>query len=429
MRFRFFNTHRLLLKASYFNGIIVALKALSGVATTMVVSRVIGPSGLALLGNLRNFTQTTSSFTAEGYQNGAIRYVSEYQEDAKQQQQIIASIFQLSMGVALVFGVVLFLFSSFWSEVVFKTDAYADIIRLVAVGLPFLSLNLLLIYIFNGLERYKKLVVLNGVLSLGNMLMTIVLALQMGLRGALIGVILGPILVFILMLLGLGKEREVLLNLFRFKLFSLTAVKKLSGYLLMTIYATAIVSVTYLMIRNLVIKTLSTEEAGYWEAMNRLSSFYLMFFISLTSFYLLPKLAKTDAFGSFKKELKHFYTLTIPLLVVAFFIIYFLRTWLLQLLLGDEFLPTERLFFWQLVGDFISILAIALVKQFHAKRMIKAYLISNSVLNLSYLIFSHLFIEVYGLQGIVKAYALAYFIYLVLVLFFVYMHFNSKKNE
>ncbi len=429
MRFRFFNTHRLLLKASYFNGIIVALKALSGVATTMVVSRVIGPSGLALLGNLRNFTQTTSSFTAEGYQNGAIRYVSEYQEDAKQQQQIIASIFQLSMGVALVFGVVLFLFSSFWSEVVFKTDTYADIIRLVAVGLPFLSLNLLLIYIFNGLERYKKLVILNGVLSLGNMLMTIVLALQMGLRGALIGVILGPILVFMLMFLGLGKEREILLNLFRFKLFSLSAVKKLSGYLLMTIYATAIVSVTYLMIRNLVIKTLSTEDAGYWEAMNRLSSFYLMFFTSLTSFYLLPKLAKTNEFGSFKKELKHFYTLTIPLLLVAFFIIYFLRTWLLQLLLGDEFLPTERLFFWQLVGDFISILAIALVKQFHAKRMIKAYLICNSVLNLSYLIFSHLFIEVYGLQGIVKAYALAYFIYLVLVLFFVYMHFNSKKNE
>lgn len=429
MRFRFFNTRQLLLKASYFNGIIVALKALSGVATTMVVSRIIGPSGLALLGNLRNFTQTASSFTAEGYQNGAIRYVSEYEEHPEKQNQVIASIFQLSLGVALLFGIILFSFSSFWSEVAFKTDAYQDIIRLIAIGLPFLSFNLLLIYIFNGLERYKKLVILNGILSVGNMAVTIVLTLQLGLRGALMGVVLGPVLVFFLMLLGLGKERNVLLNLFRLELFSFDAVKKLSGYLLMAIYSTAIVSVTYLMIRNLVIDTLSTEDAGYWEAMNRLSSFYLMFFISMTSFYLLPRLAKTHAFAGFKKELKNFYVLSVPLLLVAFALIYFLRSFLLQFLLGDEFLPTESLFLWQLVGDFISILAIALVKQFHAKRMIKAYLISNGLLNLLYLLFSYLFIEVYGLQGIVKAYALSYFIYLILVVFFVYMHFKSVKNE
>lgn len=429
MRFRFFNTHQLLLKASYFNGIIVALKALCGVATTMVVSRIIGPSGLALLGNLRNFTQTASSFTAEGYQNGAIRYVSEYEKHPEKQNQVIASIFQLSLGVALLFGIILFSFSSFWSEVAFKTGAYQDIIRLIAIGLPFLSFNLLLIYIFNGLERYKKLVILNGILSVGNMAVTIVLTLQLGLRGALMGVVLGPILVFFLMLLGLGKERNVLLNLFRLELFSFDAVKKLSGYLLMAIYSTAIVSVTYLMIRNLVIDTLSTEDAGYWEAMNRLSSFYLMFFISMTSFYLLPRLAKTHVFAGFKKELKNFYVLSVPLLLVAFALIYFLRSFLLQFLLGDEFLPTESLFLWQLVGDFISILAIALVKQFHAKRMIKAYLVSNGLLNLLYLLFSYLFIEVYGLQGIVKAYALSYFIYLILVVFFVYMHFKSVKNE
>ena len=151
-----------------------------------------------------------------------------------------------------------------------------------------------MIYVLNGLEQYKKLVILNSVLSIGNMVVTIILAIKYGLEGALLGIILGPIIVFCINFFLLGEKRQILYYAFKFELFSIKVLKNISIYFLMAAYSTVIVSLTFLLIRNLIIANLSVEEAGYWEAMNRISSFYLMFFISLTSFYLLPRLSKTN---------------------------------------------------------------------------------------------------------------------------------------
>ncbi len=79
------------------------------------------------------------------------------------------------------------------------------------------------------------------------------------------------------------------------------------------------------------------------------------------------------------------------------------------------------------IGDFISILAIALVKQFHAKLMVKAYIICNGILNLLYFGLSYFFIDLYGLVGVVKAYALSYLVYLLLVITFILHYYKRQK--
>lgn len=426
MKFRFLNSN-LLFKASYFNAIIVLVKALCGIIISKFVALFLGPTGLALLGNLRSLTQISSSLTAESYQNGTVRYISEFSDNQEEKNKITATIFQLSLGLAIIIGIFLWVFSTTWSVYLFKTEDYNYIIKALGIGLPFLSFNFLMIYILNGLEHYKKLVLVNSIFSIVNMLTVTILIVNSGLTGALIGVIIGPIIVFCINLFILGEERSLFLNVFKFELFSLKVLKNMNIYLLMAIYSTIIVSVTFLLIRNLIIENLSTQEAGYWEAMNRISSFYLVFFISLTSFYLLPRLSKTNDFKVFKKEIKGFYTLSVPLLLLSLTGIYFLRFILLRLLLSEEFLPTSELFFWQLIGDFISVLAIALVKQFHAKLMFKAYLISNGLLNLLYFSLSYYFIDIYGLVGVTKAYAFSYFIYLLVVATFVVLYFKRQR--
>lgn len=427
MKFRIFYSNKQVLKASYYNAIIIVVKVLSGIITSKVVASILGPSGLALFGNLRNFIQASSSFTAEGYQNGTIRYIAQYSDNKDQKDRITATIFQLSIGMALVIGIILWLFSSTWSHLLFQTENYTYVIKILGIGLPFFSLNLLIIYILNGLEHYRKLVIVNSILSIVNMSITVFFIIQYGIEGGLVGVIVGPILVFIFNFFALGEDRNLLNTVFRFDLFSIDVLKNMNLYLLMAVYSTVIVSITFLLIRNLIIEKLGTTDAGFWEAMNRISSFYLMFFISMTSFYLLPRLSKTNEFKILKKELKGFYSISIPLLIVGFIIIYFLRFFLLRLLLSEEFLPTSHLFFWQMIGDFMSILAIALVKQFHAKLMVKAYLICNGILNLLYFSLSYLLIDLYGLVGVVQAFALSYFIYLLLVISFIFQHYKRQK--
>ena len=318
-----FSDYKQLFKASYFNTIIVLVRVLSGVVLSKVVAYFLGPTGLAFLGNFRNFIKVATSFTAEGYQNGTVRYISEFRDNSEEKDRIIATVFQLSLSLAIIIGVVLYSFSSSWSVYLFKTNVYSSLIKALGISLPFLSFNLLIIYVLNGLEHYKKLVLVNSILSLVNMLIVIILTVNYGIKGALLGVVISPVIVFLIILVALGKDRLLFLSVFRLNKFSFNVLKNMNVYLLMSIYATVIVSVTFLSIRNLVIEKLSLQEAGYWEAMNRVSSFYLMFFLSLTSFYLLPQLSKITNFKFFKKEIKRFYSLIIPALLVAFVLIYF----------------------------------------------------------------------------------------------------------
>jgi hypothetical protein len=47
----------------------------------------------------------------------------------------------------------------------------------------------------------------------------------------------------------------------------------------------------FLAIRNSVIQNLGIGQAGFWETMTRISSYYLMFVSTILTVYFLPKLS------------------------------------------------------------------------------------------------------------------------------------------
>ncbi len=47
-------------------------------------------------------------------------------------------------------------------------------------------------------------------------------------------------------------------------------------------------------IRNYIIKVEGMEAAGYWEAMNRISVYYLMFVNSIMTLYFLPRFQEIE---------------------------------------------------------------------------------------------------------------------------------------
>ncbi len=416
----------LLFKASFYNFIIMGIKVICGLVLSKATALFLGPSGLALLGNLNNLSRMASGVTAEGYQNGTVRYVSEFHTKPKTKKVLLATVFQLSLGVSLVLALFFWGFSKTISLYLFDTYEYALAVICLGIGLPFLSINLIVIFILNGEENYKKLVVVNGILSLVSMLIAVIVMFKYDLYTVMISVGLIPIVVFGFNYICLREQRYIFKYIFEFRYFSISVLKKMSAYFTMAVYSAIIVSVNLILVRNLIIEKLSIDEAGYWEAMNKISSFYVMFFLSLTSFYLLPQFSKINSVDAFKIKITNFYKLCIPLLLVSFTGVYFMRFVLLEVFLSKDFLPTSSLFLYRLIGDFISVLSIALVKQFHAKLMIKAYIICNGALNVLYFCLSYCFIDRYGLNGVMKAYALSYLLYFILVLIFILTYF--KRN-
>ena len=56
------------------------VKMLAGFVSVKVVSVIIGPSGLALLGQLSNFSVIVMTFASGGINNGVTKYIAEFKE-------------------------------------------------------------------------------------------------------------------------------------------------------------------------------------------------------------------------------------------------------------------------------------------------------------------------------------------------------------
>jgi len=82
-----------LFKVTSLNSISVLLKIGIGLITSKVLAIFIGPGGLALVGNLRNFLTSIESVATLGFQNGVVKYIAQYKDDESKLKRIISSVF------------------------------------------------------------------------------------------------------------------------------------------------------------------------------------------------------------------------------------------------------------------------------------------------------------------------------------------------
>jgi PST family polysaccharide transporter len=161
------------------------------------------------------------------------------------------------------------------------------------------------------------------------------------------------------------------------------------------------------------------DQAGFWETMTRISTYYLMFVSTILSVYFLPKLAIAKNNQETKNVFWSFYKTIFPVFIMVLILIYFSRFFIIKLLFSNAFIPVTTLFFWQLLGDVFKVASLILGFQFFAKKLTLAFIVSE-LFSLGVLYFSsHYLILSFGIQGIVMAQALDNFIYLlILVIYF-----------
>ncbi len=193
----------------------------------------------------------------------------------------------------------------------------------------------------------------------------------------------------------------------------------------MATYSTILISLCYLFIRNNIILTLDTDTAGLWEAMNKLSTFYMIFFSSLMTLYLLPLLSTNKTISGYYNIMKTYFKYLIPLVIVLFVGILIFRIFLIKLFLTNEFKTIEQFFYLQLLGDFIKIIAFSLAYQFHAKKMVLSYIITDTILYFSFYLFSIYLLKIFNLKGVFYAYIISTSLYLISVSIFIFL--NRKK--
>ncbi|SDB48228.1 polysaccharide transporter, PST family [Flavobacteriaceae bacterium MAR_2010_188] len=407
----------LLLKIASLNSVAVITRVIVGFLTSKAIAYYIGPSGMAIVGNLRDFLGSTRSFGSLGFYNGIVKYTAELKKDALQLSRLLSTSFYSVLGISILLSIAIF-FSADWlnDSILNSKGDYSYVFRILALALPFYSINLLILAVLNGISKFKFLL---KVTIIGQILagaVTIILIWKYSIAGAMIAIVLAEITVLLVTLIGIRTKFKKI-SLVDFKNFNFGIIKNLSSYSIMALFSAALLPLAFVFVRNYIAEKVGLDQAGYWEAMNRLSKYYLMFISTLLTLYILPRFSQISEASEFRKEIFNFYKNILPIFAIGLIGIYFFRNYIILLVFTKEFYAVESLFFWQLLGDFLKVISLVISYQLLAKNMLKQYLVTESV-SISILVLSSIYyIDIYGVVGATIAHFVTYSIYLVMMVY------------
>lgn len=414
-------------KVSSLNSLAILARVITGFISSKAIAYFIGPSGMALMGNLRNFTTIIENIGILGLQNGIVKTVANFHNEKEEVTQFVANVFWSLFYIVFALCLVLIVGNSFFGHQIFGNNSnYYYILYFVAFFLPFQVFHLFFIAVINGFSLYKKVTTITIYSTLLGLFISLLLMWKFGVYGALISI---SVLSFFQFLFSGSYFR---------KLFSVNEIlsrnkidfQKLKSLLplgFMALFSATTGAVIYIFIRNLISKTATIEAAGYYEAMLRISGFYMLFVSSLITFYFLPELSKNKDSISERTVTFNYYKTIIPVFLVGLIVLYFSRNLAIQILLNKSFLPVSDLFFWQMIGDFFRAMSLILGIRFYYKKIVKAYFVTEIISFGALFLLSYLLIPIYHANGAVMAYGLTnVFYFIVLCVYFRKFIFQTK---
>ena len=404
-----------LIKTSVLTGISTVIKLVSAFVINKVIALYIGPSGLAIVGQLQNFTSIITTFSNGAISSGIVKYTAEYQ-DIEEKKKIFSSSIVISLICSLIISIFLFGFSDYLSELILKDIQYSSVFIIFGATIFLFALNMVLISILNGQKEIKKYVLVNIAGSIFSLVFTSILIMQLNLMGALYAMVLNQSVMFFVTLAFVIKSSWFKLEYFKQGLDK-ESLSKLSKYSLMAIVSALTVPVSHLIIREYIGENLGWDSAGYWQGIWYISTMYLMLVTTTLGVYYLPRLSEIQDNKELRKEIFSGYKIIMPIVILASLIIFLLKEYVILIAFSKDFMPMMELFAWQLMGDVIKIASWLLAYLMLAKAMTKVFIYTEVLFSALFVGLSILFVDKFGLVGITYAYALNYLLYLFMMIF------------
>ncbi|WP_299389827.1 O-antigen translocase [uncultured Gelidibacter sp.] len=411
----YINDH-VLFKVANLNTMTIITKIVAGILTSKAIAVFIGVEGMALIGNLRNFLGAIQTFSILGFYNGFVKSIAEVKNDAFKLSETLSTAYYLGFASTLLIAFLSYYNAKYINQFLFSNNYnYSYVIQIMAVALPFYALNMFSFAIMNGFSKYKILLIINIIGQFMGLAVTLLLIYQNNIDGALVAAVIAPSLILLITFVGFVNQRSLASSI-KLSNVNLRVLKKFGPFAVMGLVTAVAIPMVSIFIRNYIIDEVGIKEAGHWEAMQRISDYYLMFINSLMTLYFLPRFSEIDSKQEFRKEVFSFYKTSIPIFAIGLVIIYVLRSFLVELIFSEAFQPTEELFLWQLLGDFVKVLSIVIAYQFIAKKMFTHFIIIEVFLVVVMYLSSIYLIDIFGVKGAVIGHFVSYVMHYGIIL-------------
>lgn len=406
-----------LIKTSILSGLAQLIRIFTGVIVTKVIAVLIGPTGVAVIGQLQNLLSLSTLFSGDFLKTALLRFTARYnQSENEDVADIWSASIKIVMGLSIITSILLYLFSNELAIYFLKDESYHIVLKTLAFSLPMFVLNSFFLAILNGLKKIKLYIYISILINIVSLIMVCTLSYFFGLQGALFAYVTNQSIVFLLTIYLIRNQSWFKIKNFRKQYFDkVSTYKQLLKFSFITFTAIVSSSLSMLYVRSFLIERLSIEVTGIWQALWTLSTLCIGLITTSLGTYLLPTMSGTTDKKKLNKELKDSFKILIPISFLCLTLVYLLRDFIILALYSAEFTAMRDLFAWQLVGTLFKIVGWLFSIAFVSQGLVKISVTIEIFFALSWCILISIFVENFNLDGAVYAFALNSFLYLIVV--------------
>jgi polysaccharide transporter, PST family len=396
-----------LLRTSFYTSISTTITFISGFIVTKVVAVKIGPSGMAYVGQFQNSIAILAMLSTCAITSGVVKYLSSYKDDREKQQQVITTGITIILLCSFAVSLLVIPLSGYLSKAAFHTTDFWVVYLLYGIFVSIIALNSFFASVLNGFKEIKKLTIINVTSSLSGIVFTVSFAYTLGVNGVLIASNAVAIIVFVINISFIKKIKGISWKP-SFKKWDMQMARLLFAFTLMGIVSGFAAPAMQLVVRDRIISKFSVIDAGCWQAVTRISDYYLAFITTILGVYYLPRLSEITLNDELRKEIIKGYRIILPVVGILAFLIWVCKVWVVHILFTADFLPMLPLFKYQLLGDFLKIGSWLLGFIMVSKALTKTFIISEIIFSISFVILSYLLMDRYGVIGTTYAFCINY---------------------
>ncbi|RCL29122.1 O-antigen translocase [Pseudomonas sp. AFG_SD02_1510_Pfu_092] len=408
-----------LIKTSLLNAIAVFVKMATLLGLNKVLALYVGPAGYAAIGQLQNAVTMFTTLASGAVSTGVTKYTAEFADRPDEQHRLWRTAGTLSLLVSCVLAILIVALRAPLAGWFFNDQALAPVLVWFAATLVFFAFNSLLLGILNGKKDVQRYVLANILGSLISLVVTCALTIRLGLYGALVSLAVYQSLSFVATLVICMRTSWFRPGDFIGAL-DRQSLSRLAKFALMAVVTACSLPVCHVFIRDYLGTEFGWDHAGYWEAMWRLSTAYLMLITTTLAVYYLPRLSELCEANELRREIIQGYKLILPLTVAAGLVIYLLRDFIIHVLFSESFLPMRDLFAWQMVGDSLKVVSWLMAYLMLGKALTRLYLVTEILSTLSLYALTVYFTQLWGYEQVTLAYAANYLLYGIVMYFSVF---------
>ena len=280
------------------------IRLANGFVSIKVFALLIGPLGVALIGQFGNLTSIVMTLALGGISAGVIKYTSQYKDNSEELYKVWHTVTWVSVMLSIPVIIVLLVFHSWLAQEFLHDVKYGSILVVFAFSLGFYVANSLFLNILNGLHEIKRFNLLNTLNSTLGLLITIALVYQYKVYGALLAMVTSQSITFFIIIIFVRKQAWFKLSNF-FGKFDKFYFKKLLGFTAMSLTSMCVIPTSQMFVRGYLASHTSWDVAGCWQGMQKISDAYLMIVYTALGTYFLPKLANLQDRNQISKEIRN----------------------------------------------------------------------------------------------------------------------------